>query len=214
MYSKLTSERNADVALPGFAYACKAVRCGRRKRMTFHVGLFISGLVCLSIFIFPGPARSYGVTDYRVKAGIIYRFLLFTQWPPAAFAASPDSIVIGIVGENPFENLFEQITDRRVHGRKLVIHYLTSNPSPDELRSCQVLFFNRNLGGRMENLLDAVSKYPVLTISDADEFIDMGGMIMFRIVDRHVRFIINRTRAMKVGISFSSQMLQLAINVF
>ena len=114
---------------------------------------------------------------------------------------------------NPFEHLFEQVTDRKINGKTLVIRYLSSTPSHSDLKRCHVIFLSRTLGHRTFSIIKAASDHPILTISDINGFIDMGGMIEFKIENRRMRFMVNLGRARLAGINFRAQMLELATEV-
>jgi hypothetical protein len=66
----------------------------------------------------------------------------------------------------------------------------------------------------LDELLDIevtlVSRRPVITVGDGEDFVRRGGMVGFVIRSRKVRFLINPDAAAKVGISFSSKLLRIA----
>jgi hypothetical protein len=172
--------------------------------------LFAFMLLFIMSLLLSMPVQGETLQEYVVKAGYIYRFMLFTEWPESAFAESSDKIIIGIYGPNPFSHLFEQITDKKVQGRKLVIKYFPEKKAYDDLVRCHVLFISREAP---ISILSRLKNHPVLTISDRPDFIEHGGMIEFQTEDSHIRFSINRRAARKAGISFSAQLLKIALKV-
>ena len=54
---------------------------------------------------------------------------------------------------------------------------------------------------------------PILTIGETGRFLDDGGIIKLRIVERRVRFDVNAAAADRVGMRISSQLLRLALEV-
>ncbi len=178
-------------------------------------GILFSGLVSFFAFllIIFSSAEAETLEDYKLKAAFIYKFILFTDWPADILSNDTGTITLGIVGSNPFGNIFEQVTDRKVKGRNLVIRYLSRNPPASELCRCHVVFISATVKNRVREILKKVSSCPVLTISDIRGFAETGGMIEFRIKRNRLRFIINNREACEAGITFRAQMLQLAIEV-
>jgi hypothetical protein len=60
------------------------------------------------------------------------------------------------------------------------------------------------------NRIFASDGVPVLTVGDAEDFIDLGGMIRFTEADRRIRFEINPAAAERVSLRVSSRLLRLA----
>lgn len=66
---------------------------------------------------------------------------------------------------------------------------------------------------RLPQVLAALDKTSVLTVSDIPQFSQHGGMIQF-VSDRNkIRFEINVTNAEDAGLSLSSELLKVAVRV-
>src|SRR2546421_6062282 len=52
--------------------------------------------------VFAQTPDSRDSSEYLIKAGFIYNFAKFVEWPSAAFAQPDSPIVIGILGTDPF----------------------------------------------------------------------------------------------------------------
>jgi hypothetical protein len=65
----------------------------------------------------------------------------------------------------------------------------------------------------IKDILISLSKKHILTISDVDSFIEVGGIVQFVTVGRKIKFKINNKSAQKAGIKISSKLLRLAIKV-
>lgn len=85
--------------------------------------------------------------------------------------------------------------------------------APDEWHNCHVLFISTGEQQRVETVLRAVAKMPVLTVSDNVNFTNSGGMIGLELYIERIRFNINQGTAHKVGLIISSQLLKLAYEV-
>ena len=53
----------------------------------------------------------------------------------------------------------------------------------------------------------------MLTVSDAAAFTEKGGIIQFKLIENKVRFRINADAASSAGLTVSSKLLSLAIDV-
>ena len=97
-------------------------------------------LVSLLFSIQIMTAAQDALPEYQVKAAYLFNFLKFVEWPSDGFTDSLAPIVIGIVGDDPFENALPLvITGKTVQGRDLVIR----NYHPGEnLRGATILFIS------------------------------------------------------------------------
>jgi len=187
--------------------------CAAGHNLYCRTVLFLLCIFLCLLCLLPSGLHAETMHDYKVKAAFVYKFILFTDWPPSVFDKAEDTIVLGIVGPNPFGHVFEQVTNKKVKGKKFVIRYLSSDPSRAELCRCHVIFISRSLRNSTPQILHLVAGCPVLTISDIDGFMDMGGMIAFKTRHRRIRFMVNVGQARKEGITFRAQMLELAVEV-
>lgn len=172
-------------------------------------------LLCLFTYAtaFSIPETSYDKREYTIKAGFIYRFLFFARWPKNYAEGPNQKIIIGIIGDNPFGDIFNVIEGEKIEGKSIAIRYLKDDANGDEMCQCRILFITPALAPRIEQVLSLVKKHPVLTISETPLFIEKGGMINFVIRENRVEFEINRNAAEQVGIKLSSKLLRLAIHV-
>ncbi len=151
--------------------------------------------------------------EYQIKAAFLYKFLFFTQWPDNAFAENDSPILIGITGQDFFEDIFKEIESEPVNGKKLIIKRFGKNTSPKSLGKCHILFITSTFGAKTPDLIKSLKTYPVVTVSEIDGFLQMGGMINFVKKEKRVAFEINQKAAMEAGIKFRSKLLRVATRV-
>lgn len=146
--------------------------------------------------------------EYEIKAVYIYNFAKYVEWPAKAFAHKTDPIILGILGNNPFGSHLDKIAGKPVHGRQLVIRQIKDvrNITP-----CHLLFISSSEAKKLEHILPALARQPILTIADMENFIAAGGMINLLVQQNKVRFIINPAKAKDQGLTISSLLLKLAI---
>jgi hypothetical protein len=145
--------------------------------------------------------------EYLVKAACVYNFAKFVEWPSEAFSEGESSIVLSILGKDPFGVTLESIRGKPVQSRKLEIRRVDKT---EDLQRCHILFVS---GSEKENLSEIflkVSDWPVLTVSDMDGFAHRGGMVNFITIEKKIRFQINVPAAERNGLKISSKLLRLA----
>jgi hypothetical protein len=149
--------------------------------------------------------------ERNVKAAFLYNFTRFVQWPAAAFEEPEDPVHVCVVADAGFERAIDEVlANERVSGRPL------TRLSPREVeatRGCQVLFVARSAQSRAAAILASARTRPVLTVGDADDFLQRGGIIGFVIEDGRVRFDVDLARARANGLTISSRLLQVARRV-
>lgn len=165
----------------------------------------IAAMVCV-------PARPVAQStsdEYRLKAAFVYRFPQFVEWPDTAVQEST-TLDLCVLRPNPFGSELEQlVTGESLSGRPLRVRAIDG---ADGIRGCHVLFAGEH-SDVIAEALKAVADRPVLTIGENDHFLDTGGIIALRIVDRRVRFDVDAANAQKAGLRISAQLLNLAATV-
>ncbi len=147
--------------------------------------------------------------EYQTKATYLFSFAKFVDWPSRKFTEPDSPLVIGIVGEDPFGGLLDEIVqDKRVNDRTVIVRHIGSM---EELRKCHILFVCRSEVSRLGPILGEVHGDNVLTVGDNDKFISRGGMINFVMDGNTVRFQINDAAARHAGLRISSKLQQLAV---
>ena len=162
------------------------------------------------------PARAEPekqLTEYQVEAAFLYHFAKYVTWPPRAFAAADDPIVIGILGDDPFGDDLDQavLREKPVQGRALRV---MRSRTPADLARCHILFISGSEQPRLRQHLEALerARSSALTVGESKDFLDAGGAIRFVVEKNKVRFEIAARAAERAGISISSKLLSLARN--
>jgi uncharacterized protein DUF4154 len=168
----------------------------------------------LLLFLFltvPGRVGAQSKTEeYHVKAGFIFHFAEFVDWPVAIGGSS--NFLLCMLGNDPFQGQLESTLDGKAIGAK-PIHILHLKQSQDA-RSCQVLFISNSEDQHLPTIIGDLMNSSVMTVGEANDFIERGGMIRFVLEQGKVRFEINLKAADPAGLKFSSRLLLLAKNVF
>ena len=147
-------------------------------------------------------------SEYLIKAGYIYNFAKLVEWPGAA-ARKGQPLVIGILGNDGFAGVLERtVNGKKVDDRPLVVKRLKTKDVKD--CGCQMLFVAAAESGQADEVIQSQSAAQVLTIAEAPDFANRGGMIALVLQDSKVRFIVNVQAATQAGLSISSRLLALA----
>lgn len=140
--------------------------------------------------------------EYEVKAGFIYNFFRFIQWP------SPGQTwTVGILGSDPFEGGLRDFEARPVSGKNIAIRKVSD---VKDALNCDVIYIGPSEAGRLNPILSRLKGTPVLTISDLPEFADKGGAIGLTTESNRVRFIVNIDTLKQGNLRANARFLQLA----
>jgi hypothetical protein len=151
-----------------------------------------------------GPA----VGEYQVKAAFLYSFAKFIEWPSDALPEDEQAFVITILGEDPFgATLDEMLRDKMVAKRRVVVR--RASRAEDVGRS-QILFISDSESQRLQSLLLRFQGTAILTVGEADQFAERGGVVRLRTEKNRVRLDINLGVAERARLKISSELLKLA----
>ena len=150
-------------------------------------------------------------SEYLIKAGFIYNFAKFVEWPASTFSQPDSPIVIGILGTDPFGAIIDRIVeDKKIGGRGFIVKRLKWGKDVKELRECKIVFVSSSEKGHLDDLLQALKGLPILTVGETPGFAERGGIIRFTLEDNRVRFEVNVEAAHQADLTISSRLLTLA----
>lgn len=149
--------------------------------------------------------------EYKIKAGYLYTFTRYTEWPATAFTNATSPIIVGVLGEDPFGETLDQVVQGRVSQDRPVT--VRRSRRVEDLRACQVVFICRSEKNRLAEILSALRNTSALTVCDVPAFLDQGVMIHLTVVDQSVRFEVEIEPAHRAGLRFNSRMLDAAKRV-
>jgi hypothetical protein len=113
-----------------------------------------------------------------------------------------------VAGDNPFgSSLDDAVRGKTVASRSISIRLVSS---PQQARTCQILFVAASERKRMGVLLKALQNCSVLTVGDTDGFTALGGIVQFKVIDARVRIEIDAEAAGRANLRISSKLLSLA----
>src|SRR3989475_10886092 len=130
-------------------------------------------------------SESPASTMHQVEAAFLFNLAKFVTWPDDAFERSGSSLIIGVLGEDPFGAVLEEtVRDKTVMGKKLAVKRFAR--VQDAVNS-HILFLSSSEESQLLPLLKVLEKATVLTVSDMEQFAERGGMVAFTVEDKKVR---------------------------
>jgi hypothetical protein len=147
------------------------------------------------------------VSAPELKAVFLYNFTRFVKWPEKAHAGPGAPIVIGVQDPEPLRESLQSLEKKTAQNRPIRIRYCRT---ADDVSGCHVLFVNATASEDRRPLLAKAADQPILTIGDADSFLDEGGIVRFVLLDERLRMRIRPDPAHRVGLEISSRLLQVA----
>lgn len=149
-------------------------------------------------------------SETAVKAAFLPRFARYVTWPAIAAPKSDDPFVLCVIGDDPFGGALDQAArSQSIDGKRIVVRRLGTAAGAD---GCQVAFVSGTSSQPVGQLLAALGRKPVLTVTDARDG-GQRGLIHFSIVGGRVRFFIDQAGAQRRGLTISSRLLALAVGV-
>jgi hypothetical protein len=180
--------------------------CVRRDRRLLR---WIFGLAfCLT---YPAVSAADSPPPLDVEAAYLARLAPFVVWPPSLFSAPAVPLVLCVQGNDPFGDRLDRMTAGQGVGSHPILVRRIARLDADS--GCEVAFIGGSPIQSQSAALRAVEGQPVLTVTDSDT--DGGGksMVRFVVVEGRVRFMIDAGRAGQCGLSISSKLLALAVDV-
>ena len=154
-------------------------------------------------------AQPAAPTENDVKAADLLNFGRFMRHSNAQPPRS--SFDICILGRDPLGRAIDEITATETIN-SLPIH-IRRLPDVTDAKACEIVFIPADEGDRIREDLALLAGSDALTVSDAADFLDRGGMIQFLLIENHVRFSVNLTPVNRAHLVLSSELLRVASSV-
>jgi hypothetical protein len=165
-------------------------------------------------------ANAHAAPEYSIKAGYILLFTRYVEWPASAFTTPTAPIVVCVLGADPFGS----VLDETMAGQQSQQRPLSVRRVPDAYaaESCHVVFIGTKGADRppieqTSQWLDTLANYPVLTITETADSLQLGSMLCFVSEGEggqaRIRFEASLPPMQRAGLTASSQMLVAARKV-
>ena len=145
-----------------------------------------------------------------IKAACLRNFAHYVTWPTNAFTTAHSRWNIGILGDDPFGDVLEKTLKGRMEQERPFEIFRAD--TLDKLPSSQIIFIAYKDAAKRRAVLKKLKDQPVLTVGDAPDFLQEGGIIRFQVTD-HVEMSINLDQAHAVSLTIPAKMLEVAHKV-
>lgn len=178
-------------------------------------GRISAGLVLLLFWLLlaggnAAAQESNAENPNRVIAAFLRNFAHYVDWPADAFNATDAPWRIGILGNNRLGEVVETtLRGRTEQGRPFKVFYADTL---QELPPCQIVYIAIRDSGKRRAVLAALKDKPVLTVGEASELLQEGGIIRFRLGTR-IQMSVNLDQARSVSLKVQTKMLEVSSEV-
>lgn len=149
--------------------------------------------------------------EYLIKAGFIYNFVKFVEWPDGFAVSRHPGIDICVVGDTPL--MRATAIFKTASTDKLILSLVSEKRLENVAQHCHLLFIARDQQDRLDEILATLKGRPVLTVSDIPDFAEQGGMISFVTSDKKIKLEVNTKAASAAGLRIDAQLLEIALKV-
>jgi hypothetical protein len=165
----------------------------RNSRGIHAIATLVLAMTVALFGVGPAVAQAPLASREAVYAAFTVNLTRFISWPENSLGPANAPFLIGTFPRDPIN---EEL-DAAVRGEEVAGHPIQTIRlrSLDDVRKCHVVFMTRGVADPA-TVLVRTEHHPVLTISDADGFLNLGG---------HVRFVPQPTRT---GLQISANNLR------
>ena len=154
----------------------------------------------------PPPSKP---SEYDVKAAYLLNFGKFVRLHGQASIRS--SFDICTLGHEAMESSLDSLAaNSAINGLPVHVNHLHDIT---DAKPCAIVFIGSSEIDRLREDLAILGNADILTVSDAPDFLQRGGMIQFVLISNHVRFAVNLDAVSRTHLSLSSELLRVASSV-
>lgn len=166
------------------------------------------------------PARAAAASssiEYQVKAGFLFNFAKFVEWPPAALSPTAD-LRLGIIAPDEIYAVIDKaLSGKSVGEHRLVIERISASQVTSGASLPNIIFVHQetfrqrqDLGYTQQDLSALAASQSVLLVGESAGFATSGGMIGFVQRGENLRFQVNLADAQRAGLKLSARLSGLA----
>lgn len=146
--------------------------------------------------------------EYQLKAVFLFNFLQFVDWPATSFTDASSPFYVCVLGNDPFGHQLDDVmAGERLEGRPIVIE---RHEDVTDTSRCHLIFIAQDSVTRRQHSLESLQNKSVLTVSDADNFANEGGVIELDVQNNHIKLLVNLQAASEAQLRVSSKLLRKA----
>jgi hypothetical protein len=152
-------------------------------------------------------AETLQLVEQEIKAGLLYNFLKYTDWPQNGAVSADSPMIVCLLGGDPFSGRLQPMAGRTVNQHVIQVK---NAGTLAEAADCSLVFINTNMKPQWPELHTELMAKPMLTVGDFDGFSDSGGMIEFTRTDNRIGVKINTGALAAAHLQVQDRLLKLA----
>jgi hypothetical protein len=168
--------------------------------------LALAVAVAATLTVSAQAEESLQLIEQKIKAGLIYNFLKYTQWPQGSRQMT-GPVVVCMIGGDTFDGHLQPMAGRTVNERTIELRDVGTAA---DAAPCALLIVNAARKMDWPQLKAALANQSIMTVSDFDGFAAQGGMIEFTHTDNRVGVAINADAVAATHIVVQDRLLKLA----
>jgi hypothetical protein len=155
-------------------------------------------------------AQELAADPAAIEAAMLGSFARYVTWPSQATPTENSPWHVCVLGGDPFGDLLERaLRGRTEQGHSFAIH---RGRKLSDLPSCHIAFLAYDNPAQRRSTLASVKDEPILTVSDAPDFLREGGIVQLRRTDR-IEIGLNLDQARAVSLKIQGRLLEVVPEV-
>lgn len=177
-------------------------------RIAGVLGAWAARLGVALLLLAPLPAADRLPQQQEVQAVFLLHLTRFIRWPDNAFAAEDAPLVIGFFSDDPVGLLLDEVAHGELAGKHPIatrrIHVSA------DLNGCHMVYYGRGGINSAAQMIASLRDKPVLTVSDAEGFLRLGGHVQFFTRGGQLKLRVDLRNLKRAELTASSQLLRVA----
>lgn len=182
----------------------------------FKYNIKILSKFCVLLILFSyfhAEIKAQTFDEYTLKSIWLEKFSRYINWPENTVYQN-NEFVIGVLGENPFNDLFSVRYSQKpifVNNKLVVVKYFDDF---NKINNCQILFISKDHKRNIKKIIEIFKKKPVLLVADFDDFAKNGGCLNFCFAESKLVFEINETALVSAGLKITYELRQVVWHIY
>jgi YfiR/HmsC-like len=183
--------------------------------MNFRIGFKYAtwwSLIGAALLLFPVASQAQ-LQKEQVMTALIYNFARFVTWPENSFSTQDAPLIIAVIGDGALQKELSSLRGKQLEDRTIVVQQLSFTQALDPNLPYHILYIPPSPSKQLSNLMEAVARRPILSISDMQDFSGKGGILHLQDTLHTVSFSINLDSAEQADLIISSKLFRLATTI-
>lgn len=159
-------------------------------------------------------SQAQPIEQSKIEAAMTAQLLNFTEWSAEAGAPEKEKVVVGVYANPELLSVYQALfTDPLYHGRYSA-RLIEEDEPTENLKAIDALVFGASTPPRdIARAIKRTERLPIVLISSADGFLELGGMVNFTKKQKRLGFEIDLNHSREHGITYRAKLLRLATRI-